>query len=303
MSALETIKKALAASGGEHLGDMVFWTLAEARVDLGRLEALWSDAGLDPSTLPEPPTAERALKLAARACQVGQFDRLIRLGKEDGDELVFAVVHEHRSREGDLTYSQEARVRLDRATEVLTGDPPEHELATAIKTSFAVLRSTYSPDDVRKAIVRTLHALSAITLRDGGGVYWVPGPFAGTVRQLQRAVEKIGSSRFYLLPVHRSAEAERTLGEIAKGAIEEELSVLKVEIEGFLQAPPERASTLLRRFDAFEALRTKARLYRDVLAVEVKSLDEQLDKLSAAVERLLAAKQAPLFAEVGRAAG
>ena len=51
------------------------------------------------------------------------------------------------------------------------------------------------------------------------------------------------------------------------------------------------ASTLVRRFDAFEALRARARLYREVLAVEVQNLDTRLDQLSGAVEEMLSAKQ------------
>jgi phage portal protein BeeE len=96
----------------------------------------------------------------------------------------------------------------------------------------------------------------------------------------------------YLLPVHKSVEAERTLGEIAKGSIEEELASLQQEIRSFLETPPERASTLLRRFDSFEALRNRAKLYREVLAIEVTDLDQQLNKLSSAVEELLNQKSA-----------
>jgi hypothetical protein len=66
--------------GSQHLGDIVFWQLADARVDRSTLESLWRDAGLDAALLPEEPTAERALKQAVREAQVGQRDRLIRLG-------------------------------------------------------------------------------------------------------------------------------------------------------------------------------------------------------------------------------
>ena len=56
-------------------------------------------------------------------------------------------------------------------------------------------------------------------------------------------------------------------------------------------APPERASTLVRRFDAFEALRSRARLYRDVLSVQVQNLDQHLDQLALTVEQMLEHRQ------------
>ena len=281
--------KSTLTTAGDHLGDIIFWTLADARIDCLTLQSIWP---LDPALLPDAPTAERALKLAVREAQVGQQGRLIRLGKEDETEVIFCIVREERHPDGSLTYSQEARVHLDRQREVLTADAPSHDIVATITAGFQTFKNTHPPDDVRRAIVKALHSFAAVTLREGGGVYWVPAPFAEKVRQLQAAIEKIGSSRVYILPVHKSAEAEKTLGEIAKGSIEGELAALQSEIAQFVAVPPDRASTLVRRFDAFSALRTRAQLYRTVLSVEVQDLDRQLDLLAAAVEQMLDQKSA-----------
>ena len=58
--------RSVLGKGTQHLGDIVFWQLADARVDRATLESLWRDAGLDAALLPEEPTAERALKQAVR---------------------------------------------------------------------------------------------------------------------------------------------------------------------------------------------------------------------------------------------
>jgi hypothetical protein len=47
----------------------------------------------------------------------------------------------------------------------------------------------------------------------------------------------------------------------------------KAEVEGFVASPPDRPSTLVRRLDAFEGLRARANLYRDVLQVHVADLE------------------------------
>ena len=119
----------------------------------------------------------------------------------------------------------------------------------------------------------------------------MPATYAAELRRLQRAVERIGSSRLHILPVHRSPDADRALGEIATASLETELAALQAEISTFVSAPPERASTLVRRFDAFESLRNRARLYRSVLNVQVGELDAALDRMSATVETLLTRKQ------------
>ncbi len=288
---LDKITSAL-DQGGQHLGDIVYWTLAEARIDRFTLEKIWAGAQLAPEHLPEPPTAEKALKSAVREAAVGQPDRLIRLGKEDEAEIVFAVVRETKHADGSVTYQQETRIVLDRKVESVSSDVGGHDLAGVIATRFSELRATHTPDDVRRAMMKTLDACAAVTLRDHGGVYWVPAPYAELVRRLQSAIEKIGSSRVYLLPVHSSPDANRTLGEAAKIAIEDELAQLKAEVEGFIAAPPDRPSTLVRRLDAFEALKMRAALYRDVLQVRVQDLDKTLDDLTGSIERLLNQKAA-----------
>jgi hypothetical protein len=280
------------ATGGQHLGDIVYWTLAEARLDRSTLEQIWASALLSPAFLPEPPTAEKALKAAVREAAVGQPDRLIRLGLENETQVIFAVVRETKHEHGSVSYMQETRIVLDRATERVTADVPAHDLASTIAVRFGELRSTHTPDDVRRAMMKALDACAAVTLRDHGGVYWCPAPFADTVRRLQSAIERIGSSRFYILPVHASADATRALGDAAKLAIEDELAALKSEVEGFVASPPDRPSTLVRRLDAFEGLHARANLYRDILQVHVQDLDKTLADLTSRVENLLDQKAA-----------
>ncbi|MCQ6473451.1 DUF6744 family protein, partial [Vibrio parahaemolyticus] len=82
------------------------------------------------------------------------------------------------------------------------------------------LRDTHTADDVRRTITRALQSMSAVLVRDSGGVWWVPAPHAESMRKLQVAIESIGSSRFYLLPVHDSSDAHRTLGDAASKSIE-----------------------------------------------------------------------------------
>ena len=284
--------KAVLSVAGEHLGDLLWWTLADVRIDRKTLEQLWLSAGLPAELLPEIPSSEKSFKLAVRECSTGQAERIIRLGKEDEHELVFAVLRETRDGQGNVSTQQEAKVILDRVADSVSTDQPGHQLAEAILAAFIKLRHTHPADDIRRAMLKVLDSCAAVTLREHGGVYWVPAAHAETVRKLQLAVERIGNSRMYLLPVHKSEEATKTLGDVAKSSVEAELEALKQEIQGFVQSPPARMSTLVHRLDAFETLRAKASLYKQVLEVQVTDLDETLSELATSVEKLLAQKQA-----------
>ena len=106
-------------TGGTHLGDLNFWVLSDAAISRSELESKWKQTGLPHQLLPEPPTVEKAFKLAARETAVGIGDRLIRLAVDDEATVVFAIVHEQKHDDGTLSYTQQAKVTLDLLTATL----------------------------------------------------------------------------------------------------------------------------------------------------------------------------------------
>jgi hypothetical protein len=282
-------------SAGRHVGDLLWWALEAARIRRSELEAVWSRAGLPTSLLPEHPTAEKALKTAVRDAQLGVSDYLIRLGKQDQDELVFAIVHEDRDGAGNVSHSQIARIRLDRNhASVVETDNPTQELVRSVFDGYDRLLHTHPVDDVRRTLVKVLDSCAGVTLRDHGGVYWVPAAFSEVLHRLQSAVSEIGKSRLDIVPIHATPEATRALGHAAHQSIEAEIATLRTEIDSFVADPPERPATLLRRLERFEDLRTKAQLYHSVLEVQVQDLETSIDELSQTVRHLLdGPEQAP----------
>ena len=98
-------------------------------------------------------------------------------------------------------------------------------------------------DDLRRAVLKTLDSCAAVTLRDHGGVYWVPAPHAETLRKLQGAISMIGASRLDVVPIHATPEATAALGTAARASIEEELAGLPAPPDPFravyiLHGPP-----------------------------------------------------------------
>jgi len=287
---VEQLRSVLAA--GDHLGDMVWWTLSDASLDRTSLVAKWTGSGLSADLLPEPPTAEKALRLAVRSSQVGQAEFLVRLAHDGDGELIYAVVREENLGGGILAHKQEARVELKKAARAIVSDVPAHTLVRAIEDAFTQFLDTHTADDMRRTLVKTLRTLSAVTLREGGGVYWVPRTHAETVRRLERAVSQLGQSTFHVVPVHQTDDGAKTLGVVARGSLETELTALREELEAFKAQPPDRRSTLQRRLEAFSELRSRAQLYRDILNVQVEDLEQHLTSMAASVEQMLAAQEA-----------
>jgi len=278
--------------GGQPLGDLLWWELAAASVNRPDLVNLWVQGGLPTELLPEEPTTEKAFKTAARETQVGHPDRLFRVAMENEQEIVIGIVNELRDGSGGLIYIQEARVTLERQAGKLVSDQPRHDLVAQLVQRFEELKTVHTTDDIRRTITRTLDSFAAVTLRHGGGVYWVAAPYASALRRLQAIIEKLGQSRMHLVPVTATKEGQAALAQAAKASIEEELTALQTEMKQFLQTPPDRASTLMRRLEHFDDLRRKASLYQTVLQAQVEGLAENLTAMEQQVHGLLDSKRA-----------
>jgi hypothetical protein len=274
------------------LGDLLWWELAAASVNRPDLVKLWVQGGLPTELLPEEPTPEKAFKTAARETQVGHTDRLLRLAKDDELEVVFGIVNEQRDGNGGLEYHQQARITLDRQTGNLLSDQPADNMVQKLMARFQELKTLHTTDDVRRTITRTLDSFAAVTLRHGGGVYWTPAVYAASLRRLQAIIEKLGQSKMHLVPITATKEGQAALAQAAKASIEEELTALQTEMQQFLQTPPDRASTLMRRLEHFDDLRRKANLYQTVLQAQVEGLAENLTEMERQVHGLLDSKRA-----------
>jgi hypothetical protein len=211
---------------------------------------------------------------------------------ENEQETVFGIVSEKRDGSGGLEYQQEARITLDRHSDSVRSDQPGDSMVQKLVARFEELKTTHTTDDIRRTITKALDALAAVTLRQMGGVYWVPAVYAKELRQLQAVIERLGKSRMYLVPVTATKEGQAALAQAAKASIVEELAALQTEMQQFLATPPDRASTLMRRLEHFDDLRRRAYLYHTVLQAQVVGLGDNLSEMERQVRGLLDEKRA-----------
>ena len=290
-----SLKKA-ASANGEHLGDVIWWTLSSADVKRSVLETKWLAAGLDKEFLPEPQTPDKAMRLAVKAAGVGAGSQkqgmLIRPTVDNKTSLIYAIVREGHDEAGNYFSSQQALVMLDKSNPTnitISTDNPGNDVAGTIIKEYYRYVDTHTSRDVMTMLTKVLKAWKAVPLRETGGIYWAPRTMSPKLRALQGAVESIGDSMVFLLPVHKTDEATRSLGTAAAGSIEAELGELRDEIAGWLNDTDHvYAATLDRRLVAFDELRAKANLYKGILGVTVEDLDAQLHAMTQSIETMLA---------------
>jgi hypothetical protein len=299
---LQAIATAAITSGAEILGDLVWWSLSDARIGRSELLNIWGAAGLDIALIPPEPSGEKAIRTAVKDASVRLDGLIIRPVLHTPETISFAIVREVQGQNGVLSHSHEAsvsydrkgdRFAIDRIASTYSRTPEElakvDTLCDVIRQGYDQLRHTHTIDDVRRAMVKACESYSAVSLRDTGGIYWIPACYGPQIRQLQTAVEQIGKSTVYLLPIHKTTDGNRALAACASGSIEAELGALAREIDAFVAEPPDRVSTLTKRLPVFEALRDRADLYRTILGVQVEDLDGRLASMSKAIESMIAA--------------
>ena len=275
----------------ERYGDVIFWSLEVGRIERQHLIDIWTGAGLDEGLLPEENSFEKSLKTAVGENSTGLKDRLIRKGFEDSSEVSFDIQQEVKVKGQPNKITPEARFWVDKSSGVFSSSDPNHPLVRKIQTDYHGLQNAHTVGDVRRAVTNALRSFAAITLRDGGGVYWTPEQFSSEIRKLQSAISQISSSAVYLIPVVKTKDAQEALSAVAEGSLETDLKALTDEIGEFITAPPDRVGTLSRRLDSFKELRSRAQLYKMVLGATVQGLDENLTKLEDTVQALIETKE------------
>lgn len=279
------------SKAGEHVGDLIWWSMEEVAVEASAFGSAWTSAKLDPAWLPEQPTAKRALTDAGRAAvQASDAGYLFRLADETKSLATFNLVREDRAAIGGNRndYAVEATLGVDPHGAWFT-DAPAHPVVAQIRTRFDSLFGCVQAREIRGAILRALRAGGAITVRDHGGVYWLPAPSVAIGASLRTVIEGLGNSSFSILPVHSTPEGNATLGAAVRGSIEAEIKALHEEIETFASEGA-RPSTLERRIAEFATLRDRASMYREILAVNVSDLDAKLGEMEQVVRAMLDAK-------------
>ncbi|MCB1712342.1 MAG: hypothetical protein KDH96_07670, partial [Candidatus Riesia sp.] len=106
-----------------------------------------------------------------RALRSMEEGRLVRLVKEDKEEVVFQATEEFLDGYGGLSYRKEALVTLDKITGNI--ESTNDDFTMAILERVGTEGDIYRGDDLRRLIVRLL-SKNAQSLKPRSGVWFVP---------------------------------------------------------------------------------------------------------------------------------
>ena len=270
-------EKALAQ--GEHLGTLCWWSLNGATIETAALAAKAKAAGLDERYLPKPIKAvaafRRGWRSAARRCpsglllrEIGETPERIEVGlvKEDADV-------EHAS----LDYGVVGRITFEKATETMVVHHAS-DITAEVQRLYGV-HHDHGSDDIRTMLTALMRE-AGVSIRDAGGVYFVPPSFGSTLAAMCTVVEGIGHNHVFTLPVADVGDAKATLADVARATLDDEIRALEAELDAFASGGAEtREGTLARRLTKFDELRSRVALFSSCLSFKADGLVEKIGGL------------------------
>lgn len=197
-------------------GIVAYWFLT-GETDMARLRSAWTARGLDPTLLPEDPSAESALRRAATAVVTDGL--LVRPLK--GKRGRYAFVRETRTDDA-VRHEFIGRVELEEGTDLLAfygadglsrtslwmaRDATGTDIAARVGDEFTAALGRFSHQAVSSWLIDRVFGLHAVSLRSAGGVYFVPRDHRAAWETMVAAVREASDHQIYAIPAMRSDEA------------------------------------------------------------------------------------------------
>lgn len=271
----------VAPEAAETAGAISYWRLS-GNVALAALTTAWRAQGLDESILPSEPGDEVALGRAVRELQGKR--RLVRPLAKRG---AWVVKDEEVTPAGDdVRHVRVAVVKFENGSAAIEpGEAPFEtydSVAAQIRDGFRKARIELAPEDISGWLIKLAKDRSSVSLRDSGGIYFVPRTAVEFWRKAVSAIQSVGAHRIFQIPALKNDEAIDAILD----AVTAETSAAVAEIEAELIKEGDDAlgaRALKTRGEICGSLLDKVAAYEELLGVKLTALVSKIEDLRAGV--------------------
>jgi co-chaperonin GroES (HSP10) len=248
--------------------------------------------------MPRTPRKKRALRLALEAAEK---DGLIVKIRDDGEVAAYGLGKIHKDSDtNDFDLKKENVVIFDKSAGTLRFTKSHKQ--SEILALFEKYQEVYTAGDIRLIVVAAVYAFAGITLRQTGGVYFLPE--VEPVQKLSAFFAGI-TGEFYHLPIIPESDAKGQVAKIAKAEILAELQEANEDLDKYLGKDNTRDSTLSARLTRYATISRRAQTYKELLEIDITLIQKGIKDLRVKVEKALddsdtaddSAKRSDLFPE------
>lgn len=272
-------------NGLKILGNFCWWTIRNVQVSRDTLQNALDAHGID-FKLPESHPRVAFLK-AVREVKKGEKKSkvLIRKIKKAKDSYVFGLVDENIDQAArHLGYVHSSTMTFDPNTGALNCNAPSR-VFDEVRGSFEKYLGAFDSDDIRNIVLDVLSQSWRISVRNRGGIYFVPPNAIETIEKLKSFVESLNDDCAFQVVPQIDVEASRNA--IYKSFLEE----VKTEIDSFRDEINNKEGAKMKqnvmwkgRLESFKTLRDKVGFYADILKFQGEEMLNQIGTLEAEVQ-------------------
>lgn len=168
-----------------------------------------------------------------------------------------------------------------------TGPPPA---PAELRPRWARAGLPPGPDSLPLALEHALEASLAVPLLERSGVFWLSPPFEARLPALREVLGHFEGWALHTVPLRADEETLAALRASARQLVATRLGAFAAELDAQLTQPRTRASLLVRRLDALDALRRQGQLHAAQLSLEHPGLTAQLDAWAGRIDAALCAR-------------
>lgn len=279
------IRETLARSseGVTLIGWFVYWSMADVSIEHNDLLTKMAALGLNKDAAPQI----RAKSAFIRATEEIAKGRKARHQKiiDDSTRCIYVIVSTHVDPVNvDVAFTVEHKIIFNKQDNTIsvadTSDVGMEVVALAQKYA-----ETYYSDQLRETVLRLLgHHCQFITVRDRGGIYFVPSVHEEELKKIQKLVDQFPGCSVETVGIADMAEARKSMWKSLVGEVTHEINLMKADLH---DAVPDMSDSSMKiRMDRYAALREKVENYEIVLNGTASELKGELAMLG----RSLAAK-------------
>ncbi len=236
--------------------------------------------GLDEKHRPKKPHPETHLRRAMDDMKRGAQETKRTLVRSLDDDNGYALVTEIDPRHAK--YKVEFAAWID-DNKSLCVEGASHNEEQDLRRAFAKQQATFSSDDISVWLVKQLHRLQTVSLRDRGGIYFIPRTSFEEWDKICEVVHDATAHQIFEIP---AMEGDKTVAAILD-ALTREAEAMTAQMESFLipeddkKKPGKRA--LNTRLSQLDSMKEKLATYADSLGVQTNNIESSLKDAKALV--------------------
>lgn len=263
----------------ERKGDLIFWEISS---DLSVTKDELASVGFD-KYVPRNDYKSQMIKALMKITRGNE--KLYRRFNDNFDSVSFGVFQEVVS-EHEIALEKELILTLDKNDGSVSYGL--HSLANQIMDIYLSSGETLDARQIRSMLLKIVkNECFGISMRSGGGIYFIDAAFDHTRAKLLSFFQKFPSETLHIVPVYKNEQTEKAIEHAAKEDIFGDIETLVADIDRRFKDGSITKRQLEGDKDRANRILEKARVHRDNLRLAAAEVSAKLATLGVSIEKVI----------------